>query len=125
MNSVLRSGLHALTAAILGDDDYGQGISDDCCGLVCLLLHLLPRSVVVSLGEVWTPSPSPAPVSGQKLGLDFTIRLPPGGGRRKRQARAEYRGVAQTRVQLQTSHTHLMLNLICHIISQVSHPRPG
>ena len=68
--------------------------------LVCLLLHLLPRSVVVSLGEVWTPSPSPAPVSGQKLGLDFTIRLPPGGGRRKRQARAEYRGVAQTRVQL-------------------------
>ena len=81
--------------------------------------------MVVSLGEVWTPSPAPAPVSGQKLGLDFTIRLPPGGGRRKRQARAEYRGVAQTRVQLQTSHTHLMLNLICHIISQVSHPRPG
>ena len=78
----------------------GHGISDDCCGLVCLLLHLLPRSVVVTLGEVWTPSPSPAPVSGQKLGLDFTIRLPPGGGRRKRQARAEYRGVAQTRVQL-------------------------
>ena len=70
-----------------------------CC-LVCLLLHLLPRSVVVSLGEVWTPSPSPAPVSGQKLGLDFTIRLPPGGGRRKRLARAEYRGVAQTRVLL-------------------------
>ena len=36
MNSVLRSGLHALTAAILGDDDYGQGISDDCCGLFSL-----------------------------------------------------------------------------------------
>ena len=73
--------------------------------LVCLLLHLLPRSVVVTLGEVWTPSPSP--LSGQKLGLDFTARLPPGGGRRRRQARAEYRGVAQTRVQLQSSHTQL------------------
>ena len=88
--------------------------------LVCLLLHLLPRSVVVSLGEVWTPSPSPAPVSGQKLGLDFTIRLPPGGGRRKRQARAEYRGVAQTRVQL-----HLIRYVIAFHKYHISHPRPG